>query len=156
MKTILSIAAAVLIVAACSDSGNLAQITDPELAKGKPDPNEVCEEIVDARIDALCTETQDATAFLSAPQGPNAKGGAAKDEAGLIGQLNRADQKCNVDGDLAGALGKLTDFQVKVMSLIADGKIDPTDGDELLNGGGATEGNVGVNALLAEGALVCG
>ena len=70
-----------------------------------------------AQIATLQQETQAAT-FL----GPN----AAADQAGLLGKLSDAQTKLSA-GKFLDAAAKLTDFHDKVVTLSAQGKLDPND-----------------------------
>jgi hypothetical protein len=69
-----------------------------------------------ALITNLQTETQAAT-FT----GQNAD----QDRAGLLGKLSDAQTKLS-EGKFLDAAGKLTDYRDKVVSLSAEGKLDPT------------------------------
>ena len=127
-------AAAVATSLACTEGVDPGQIGGPEFAKGKPDLNteQVCEVLSDTEfftsLAALCAQTDDeATEF-------NSRNHANRDRWGLIAKLNRAGQKCSVDGDVAGAIGKLTEFMNKVFSLRAEEKISEPAGGELFGG----------------------
>ncbi|MDH3291130.1 MAG: hypothetical protein OEO20_04045 [Gemmatimonadota bacterium] len=131
MKTLTALAAAAVALSlGCAESADPGQLMSPEIAKGKPDlaVPALCEmklSSMSGRLLALCEATNDeSTLFLS-------RNNANKDRWGLMGKLNRAETKCDVDGDAFGAIGKLTDFRDKVLSLRAEGKISEPDGVDL-------------------------
>lgn len=70
-----------------------------------------------AKITTLQQETQDAT-FLGA--------NADRDREGLLNKLADAQAKLS-EGKFADAAAKLTDFRDKVVTLSAQGKLDPND-----------------------------
>lgn len=117
---------------ACSEGSDPAQIAGLEAAKGKPDltTEQVCETSFPTGayytdLQALCATTAaPTTLFLS-------RNNAKRDRWGLIGQLNRAGQKCSEDGSVAGAIEKLTEYLNKVIYLRSSGKIEEPDGVDL-------------------------
>ena len=80
-----------------------------------------------ALITTLQQETQAAT-FTGA--------NADMDRAGLLGKLSDAQAKLS-EGKFTDAVGKLTDFKNKVVTLSAQGKLDPTDAATLEAGADA-------------------
>lgn len=124
--------AAVATSLACSEGSDLAQIAGLEAAKGKPDltTEQVCETSFPtgayySELYSLCLQTAGPeTLFLS-------RNNANRDRWGLIAQLNRAGQKCSEDGDVAGAIEKLTEYLNKVIYLRSSGKIAEPDGVHL-------------------------
>ena len=80
-----------------------------------------------ALITTLQQETQAAT-FTGA--------NADMDRAGLLGKLSDAQTKLS-EGKFTDAVGKLTDFKNKVVTLSAQGKLDPTDAATLEAGADA-------------------
>jgi hypothetical protein len=104
------------------------------LAKGKPDLTvpQVCETHPDGAyysdLASLCADTEDENTLFLSRQNAN------RDRWGLIGQLNRAGQKCSEDGNAAGAVEKLGEFRNKVVDLRASGKISEPDGVDLVGG----------------------
>ena len=109
---------------ACSEGSDPAQIAGLATAKGKPDltTEQVCETsfpdgVYYSDLQALCANTAaPSTLFLS-------RNNANKDRWGLIGKLNRAGQKCSEDGNVAGAIEKLTEYLNQVIYLRGSGKI---------------------------------
>ena len=158
MKSLAPLAAVALAVSlACSGSPLDTAQSDADAARGgtgPPQPGESCADITgtddfSTGLLALCLDTEDQrTLFLSRNFGP-------KDRAGLIGKLIRAGIKCTGDGDADGAMGKLTEYANKVISLRADGKIDevsgydPNQGVDLLGGANA------LITALVNGDLLC-
>ena len=131
MKSLAPLAAVALAVSlACSGTPLDTAQSDADAARGgtgPPQPDESCALITgtddfSTGLLALCSDTEDLrTLFLS-------RNFADKDRAGLIGKLIRAGIKCTVDGDVGGAIGKLTEYASKVESLRAEGKIDEVGG----------------------------
>lgn len=118
---------------ACSEGSDPAQIAGMATAQGKPDlgAEQVCETSFPtgayySELQALCATTADAnTLFLS-------RNNANQDRWALIGKLNRAGQKCSEDGNVAGAIEKLTDYLNQVIKLRSSGKIAEPDGVDLV------------------------
>jgi len=140
-------ALALALSLACSGSPLDTAQSDADGARGgtgPPQPGESCALITgtddfSTGLLALCLDTQNpSTLFLSRNNGP-------KDRAGLIGKLIRAGIQCTGDGDVGGAIGKLTEYASKVESLRAEGKIDETTG---------YAPNPGVDLLTAANALI--
>ena len=131
MKSMAPLAAVALALSlACSGTPLDTAQSSADAARGKPDGPQACENTggnaFSNQLAALCVATANST-FLS-------RNNAVKDRNGLIGKLNRAETKCLTDGDAAGAIGKLTEYAVKVESLILEGKIDAADGAGLAAG----------------------
>ncbi|MDH3456659.1 MAG: hypothetical protein OER90_07420 [Gemmatimonadota bacterium] len=156
MKTVTILAmAAVALSLGCSDRG---QLSGPELAKGRPphQDNPTVEEgcMMDAssmsgRLLPLCQDTDDPAIYLLTGNNPKEPARRIQDRKGLVSQLNRAETKCDVDGDAFGAIGKLTEFRNKVLSLTEDGKMSEEAGNDL------AEQAYGLITDLGSDALTC-
>ncbi|TFG50759.1 MAG: hypothetical protein E4H37_08850 [Gemmatimonadales bacterium] len=152
MKSLAPLAAVALAVSlACSGSPLDTAQSDADAARGgtgPPQPDESCDLITgtdafSTGLLALCLDTEDeGTLFLSRNFGP-------KDRAGLIGKLIRAGIKCTVDGDADGAMGKLTEYANKVISLRVEEKIIEPAGVDLLGDAQA------LITALVNGDLLC-
>ena len=158
MKSLAPLAAVALAVSlACSGTPLDTAQSDADAARGgtgPPQPDESCALITgtddfSTGLLALCSDTEDLrTLFLS-------RNFADKDRAGLIGKLIRAGIKCTVDGDVGGAIGKLTEYASKVESLRAEGKIDETTGYAPNPGVDLLTGANDLITALVNGDLLC-
>ncbi|UCF20515.1 MAG: hypothetical protein JSU87_03645 [Gemmatimonadota bacterium] len=123
MKRIAFLAVAALALSiACGEAVDPTEPLNAEAARGQPSPNETCVGIVDADILALCEDT-DAATYTS-------RNNADKDENGQIGKLARADTKLS-ENKICEAIGKLTEYRDKVVSLRAEDKIIEPAGVDL-------------------------
>jgi len=124
---VLAVAAAATALA-CSEGSDPA---GPAAAKGKPDltTEQVCETSFPSGayyggLQALCANTDDENMYFS-------RNNRDRDRWGLIAKLNRAGQKCSEDGDVAGAVEKLTEYYKQVIYLQGSGKLVEPDGVDL-------------------------